>query len=346
MDLTEAEAEKPAFDRSPYVKRIRDVFIREQSNPILAPEAMPFPCKAVCNPGAVEFEGDVLLLLRIIDENDRSRLVVARSKDGVKDWRVEAEPLLKGEEWYDEWGCEDPRITYLADRGEYVIVYVGYSHFGAGVCLATTKDFKTVARLGMVLHPYNKDAALFPERIAGKYRLLHRPTMSRLEDVWISESDDLLHWGTPYNVLEESDRPGWEGGKIGAGPPPFMGGQDWVLMYHGVERKDERWTYRVGIVTLHKDAPQNVVRAWPEWVFGPQESYEFDDKGQGIVFPTGLIERGGKLMMYYGAGDRSVGLAVADLEALRQIGHEFLQASEPDREENVEFHDNGPGDRV
>ncbi len=339
-------AEKPAIDPAPYFQRIRDVFLRESTNPILTPEAMPFPCKAVCNPGAVEFDGDVLLLLRVIDENDRSSLVVARSKDGVSNWQVEGQPLLKGQEWYDEWGCEDPRITYLADRDEYVIVYVGFSHFGAGVCLATTKDFKTATRLGMVLHPYNKDAALFPERIGGKYRLLHRPTMARLEDVWISESDDLLHWGTPYNVLQESDRPGWEGGKIGAGPPPFLGGADWVLIYHGVERMDERWTYRVGIAALHRDAPQNVVRAWPEWVFGPQEPYEFDAKGQGIVFPTGLIERDGNLMMYYGAGDRSVGLATAELEALRKIGHEFLQISVSQSKESGDSQDDRPGQRV
>ncbi len=286
------------------------------------------PCKAVCNPGATEFDGDVLLLLRIINPDDLSVLVVARSKDGIRDWRIEDAPLLAPADWYDEDGCEDARITYLPDRELYAITYVGYSRLGAGVCLALTEDFRSVERLGMVIHPYNKDATLLPERIDGKYRLLHRPTIAPQEDIWMSESEDLIHWGRPRCVMQESARPGWQGGKIGAGPAPHRVTDGWLLLYHGVERKDERWTYRTGIALLDPSAPEKVVRHWPEWVFGPEKPYEVDDKGQGIVFPTGLIERDGKLMMYYGAGDRSVGVATADMTSLRQIGEEYRRASE------------------
>ena len=328
-----------------FAGRLRELYVREPRNPILKPEDMPMPCKAVCNPGAVEFEGDVLLLLRVIGHDDHSTLVVARSQNGVTDWRIEEEPLLKAEHWYDEWGCEDPRVTWMEDRQQFVIVYVGYSRFGAGVCLATTEDFKTATKLGMAIHPYNKDAALLPERIDGKYRLFHRPTMGRFEDIWVSESEDLIHWGMPFNVMQQSDRPGWQGGKIGCGPPPFMGGEDWVMVYHGVERADDHWVYRVGMAALQRDAPQNVVRAWPEWVFGPQEPYEFDDRGQGIVFPTGQVHRDGKLMLYYGAGDRSVALVTASLEGLRQVGHDILQTEAPAPAQPGGFHENRPEER-
>lgn len=324
--LASSAVGEPSPDPAPYIQRARELFERAPNNPILGVSDMPMACKAVCNPGAIEFEGDVLLLLRVIDEEDHSSLVVARSQNGVDGWRIEKEPLLSGAEWYDEWGCEDARITYLADRAEYVIVYAGSSHFGASVCLATTKDFKTVERIGIVIHPYNKDAVLFPERIDGKYRLLHRPTIAPHEDIWVSESDDLVHWGHPKNVLQESDRPGWKGGKIGAGPPPYVGVHGWVLIYHGVERKDDKWTYRVGMAVLDREHPQRIVRQWPDWVMNPQEAYEFDEKGQGIVFPTGVIRRGGKLLIYYGAGDRSVGLAIADEASLRGVSDEFEKA--------------------
>ena len=322
MDL----AEGPPNPSTDLVARVRDLLERAPNNPIIRPEDVPIPCKAVLNPGAVEFEGDVLLLLRVIDPEDRSHLVVARSANGVDGWRIERAPLLSGGEWYDEWGCEDPRITYLADRQEYAIVYAGSSHFGASVCLATTKDFRSVTRLGMVIHPYNKDAALFPERIEGKYRLLHRPTIAPHEDIWVSESDDLVHWGRPKNVLQESDRPGWQGGKIGAGPPPFRDEHGWVLVYHGVERKDDKWTYRVGVVTLEADSPQRIVHHLSDWIFAPREPYEFDPKGQGIVFPSGLVHREGRMLMYYGAGDRSVGLAIGDLAKLRALREEYPES--------------------
>ena len=173
-----------------------ELFERSPANPILQAGDMPFPCKAVCTPAACRVDGETLLLLRAIDTEGRSHLVVARSQDGIGGWRVEDPPLLspdQADEWYETLGCEDPRITYLADEGEHIIAYVGVSNQGAGVCLATTKDFRSVSRLGLVIHPYNKDAALFPRRIGGRYLLLHRPTAGPLENIWLSESEDLRH---------------------------------------------------------------------------------------------------------------------------------------------------------
>ena len=121
------DAPENTTDEGSVTQRLRDVFVRETTNPIIEPEDIPLQAKAVCNPGATEFEGDVLLLLRVIGHDDHSCLLVARSKDGITDWRYDAEPLMKGQEWYDEWGCEDARITYVPDRGEYVIAYAGLS---------------------------------------------------------------------------------------------------------------------------------------------------------------------------------------------------------------------------
>lgn len=325
----EGPLERSDASAGPYVERIRELFVRVGGGPILTAKDMPFENKGVLNPGAAEVEGETLLLLRVIRPDNRSMLVVARSADGVGDWRVESKPLIEPSEWYDVDGCEDPRITYLADRDEYAITYVGVSRMGAGVCLALTKDFRTVERLGLVLHPYNKDAMLLPERVRGKYRLLHRPTAGPREDVWMSESEDLLHWGHPENVIEEDDRPGWQHGKVGAGAPPIRGKIGWFLVYHGVElARQDHWIYRTGIAILDPEEPSKVLRHWPDWVFGPQEPYEFDEKGQGIVFPTGLLVKEGRLRMYYGAGDLNVGLATADVEMMRRIGEEFHRAQE------------------
>lgn len=308
-----------------YVERARALFVREPTNPILKPTDMPFSCKAVCNPAACLIDGEVLLLLRVIDNSDRSHLYVARSADGIHGWRIEPTPLLSpdiGAGWYDDWGCEDPRITYLEERAEYVITYVGYSRYGAGVCLATTKDFVTATRLGMAIHPYNKDAALFPRKIGGKYQLLHRPTAGPLENIWISESDDLMHWGSPRCVLEEADQPGWDSGKVGAGPPPMEVSDGWFLIFHGVMQVEDSWEYRFGMALLDKDDPSKLLKRWPEWLFGPEEPYEMRPNSGGVVFPTGLIEKNGRLLVYYGAGDTTVALAIADSEILHQFGHE------------------------
>ena len=315
---------------APYITRARELFVREPSNPILTPSDMPFSCKAVCNPAATLVDGEVLLLLRVIDEKDRSHIHVARSADGITDWRIETEPLLSPNDadagWYDNWGCEDPRITYLEELAEYVITYVGYSRYGAGVCQALTQDFVTAKRRGMAIHPYNKDAVLFPRKIGGRYLMLHRPTSGPLENIWISESDDLLHWGNPRCVLEEADQPGWDSGKVGAGPPPLEVHDGWFLIFHGVMQVRDSWEYRFGLALLDKEDPSKMLRRWPEWVFGPQEPYEMRGDNPGVVFPTGLVIKDDKILVYYGAADTSVALATAKIEMLRQFRQEVPQA--------------------
>lgn len=325
----EGRMEKPvAPDLEPFVERARETFVRCERNPILTPADMPFPCKAVCNPGACLFEGETLLLLRVIDDDNHSHLHVARSKDGVTDWRIEKEALLtprQGAAWYDDWGCEDPRITYMPECGEYMIVYVGWSRLGAGVCLASTRDFRTAERMGLMIHPYNKDAALFPRKIDGQYHLLHRPTAGPLENIWVSRSDDLIHWGDPRCVLEESDQPGWDSGKVGTGPPPIETTHGWLLIYHGVQQVDNGWEYRCGMAMLDKDDPSKVLGRWPAWIFGPKEPYEFQGNKPGIVFPTGLVVRDHTQYVYYGAADTCIGLATAKIDMLQQLRNELSE---------------------
>jgi beta-1,4-mannooligosaccharide/beta-1,4-mannosyl-N-acetylglucosamine phosphorylase len=318
----EYQSEEPL---DPYLDRARGLFQRHPDNPILTPEDMPFACRSVCNPGVCRIDDEVLLLLRVIKADERSHLHVARSADGIGGWRIETTPLLSPDidaAWYDDRGCEDPRITYLEDRCEYIITYVGVSRFGSGVCLASTKDFRTVTRLGMAIHPYNKDAVLFPRRFNGKYRMLHRPTAGPLENIWISESEDLIHWGNPCCVLEERDQPGWDSGKVGAGPPPFEVNGGWALIFHGVMQVDGGWEYRFGWALLDRDAPNKVVYRFPEWVFGPVAPYEKNGDKPGIIFPTGTLLTDDTLSVYYGAADTCVALATARRSDLRDFRRE------------------------
>ena len=300
----------------------RELFTRSPKNLILQAGNMPFPCKAVCNPAACLVDGQTLLLLRAIDNEDHSHLVVAWSKDGIGGWKMQDLPLLspgQADAWYETWGCEDPRITYLADEDLHVIAYVGTSEQGAGVCLATTKDFQSVSRLGLVIHPYNKDAALFPRKVGGRYPLLHRPTAGPLENIWLSESEDLIHWGKPVCVLQEDQQPGWDSGKVGAGPTPIETPDGWLLVFHGVQLEASGWLYRVGLALLDLDNPSRVIAEAHNWVFGPTEPYELRGEKPGIVFPTGAVVQDGDMRLYYGAADTSVAVASARMDDLLQV---------------------------
>lgn len=304
-----------------------ELFERSEFNPIIKPSDIPYPCDTVCNPGAVMFEGETLLLLRVIDQIGGSHITVARSQNGETDWRIADEPFLAPTDRnlpYEVYGCEDPRISFLEDRGEYVITYTGFSPLGAGVCIATTKDFVHVERFGLTLAPNNKDASIFPRKINGRYFMLHRPALGSMEHIWLAESEDLVHWGKPWMIIEERGGPWWDGEKVGGGPPAIETPDGWLVIFHGVQQTSHGPIYRVGCALLDLNDPRKVIRRLPRWIFGPKASYESSGLIPGVVFPTGAIVNGDDIRLYYGAADTRIAMARGKvstlLHALRESG--------------------------
>ena len=294
------------------------LFTRADQNPVLTASQLPYPANAVFNPGAAQVDGEVVLLVRVEDMRGISTLHVARSRDGLGGWTFDAEPLLSPHPDHPEeiWGCEDPRLTWLEDEQEWAIAYTAYSQRGPLVALATTTDFRSVRRLGPVMPPEDKDAALFPRRFGGRWAMIHRPTPLRGgAHIWLSYSPDLRHWGDHSLLLEAREGAWWDAGKIGLGPPPLLTSEGWLMLYHGVHLTSAGPIYRVGLALLDTDDPTIVLRRSQGWVFGPHAVYEREGDVPQVVFPCGwLIDPSGdRLLMYYGAADTSVGVATASL---------------------------------
>ncbi|HYM83085.1 MAG TPA: glycosidase, partial [Candidatus Dormibacteraeota bacterium] len=192
------------------------LFERTDANPILTPADVPYPANAVFNPGAARVGDQTVLLVRGEDLRGISQLHVARSADGVSGWRFDPLPLLRSDmDRHPEeiWGCEDPRLTWLAERDEWAIAYTAYSRRGPLVSLAMSRDFATVQRLGPAMPPEDKDAALFPRRFGGRWAMIHRPAPLRGgAHMWISFSPDLRHWGDHTLLLEARDGAWWDAG--------------------------------------------------------------------------------------------------------------------------------------
>ena len=153
---------------------------RYKGNPILKPkEENEWESKAVFNCAAVSENGKVHLLYRAIGEYEKyiSKLGYAVSEDGYNFKRFD-EPVFEPKEFYEPHGCEDPRLTRIGDT--FYITYTAmskraFSGSGNRVALASTKDFKSFERFGVVLPDMeDKNAVLFPEKINGKYVMFHR----------------------------------------------------------------------------------------------------------------------------------------------------------------------------
>jgi len=301
---------------------MKPVFRRSDKNPILTARGMPFAAGAVYNPGATEQGDEVVLLLRVENAAGRSSIHVARSKNGVIDWRIEPEPILAHglPEWpYESWGCEDPRVVYLAEEECWYMTYTAYSPAGAAVAIARSSDLCTAERIGLIFSPNNKDAALFPRqfngRFNGRWAVLHRPDAGGgIENIWSAYSPDLVHWGQPHCVLTEGSGPAWDAVGVGAGPPPILTEYGWLLIYHGVKRYAGQLVYRAGVAMLDKDQPHKLIARAPNSIFQAEASYEKSGFLPNVVFPTGLLRRGDELWMYYGAADTCTCLAVAKIE--------------------------------
>jgi predicted GH43/DUF377 family glycosyl hydrolase len=293
------------------------LFLRSDANPILTTADLPYPANSIFNPGAARVGDETIVLARVEDLRGISHLHVARSADGVSGWRFDPEPLLRPDvEHHPEeiWGCEDPRLTWMPEREEWAIAYTAYSRRGPLVSLATSRDFRTVRRLGPVMPPEDKDAALFPRRFDGRWAMVHRPTPLRGgAHMWISYSPDLRHWGDHSFLLEARDGGWWDAGKIGLGPPPLETPEGWLVLYHGVRTTPDGPIYRVGLALLDLEDPRILLNRTDEWIFGPVAPYEVTGDVGRVVFPCGWIldEAADSLAIYYGAADTSIGLATA-----------------------------------
>jgi predicted GH43/DUF377 family glycosyl hydrolase len=296
-----------------------DLFRREPTNPIIRAGDLPIPANSVFNPGATRVDAETLLLVRAEDLSGISHLLVARSSDGVSNWRFEPRPLISPDPQLhpeETWGCEDARLTRLDARSLWAITYTAYSRRGPLVALALTEDFRSITRIGPVLPPENKDSALFPRQIGGRWAMINRPTPGQGgAGLWLSWSLDLKYWGDHALLLEPRDGPWWDSGKVGLGPPPLETAEGWLIMYHGVHVTPGGPIYRAGLALLDLDDPTLVKRRSSERVLAPTATFErVGDVGQ-VVFPCGWTADADndRLNVYYGAADTSVGLVTASI---------------------------------
>ena len=303
--------------------RARELFNRHPANPILTAEDWPYPVNAVFNPAAAQVGATTVLVARVEDLSGTSHLSVARSDNGVDGWSVDPEPLLAAAEGVEseQWGFEDARVVFAPELERWVITCTAYGPAGPAVYLATTRDFTTAERHGIIRQPEDKNAALLPERIDGKWILFHRAKTeygAARGEILLSRSDDLVSWSAPERVMQPREGAWWDSLRIGIGPPPLRTEHGWLVIYHGVKETIAGGIYRVGLALTDLHEPTRVLRRLPGWILGPLTDDERSGDVPNVVFPCGLVHdtKSDEIRLYYGAADTSISLATAPLEEL------------------------------
>jgi predicted GH43/DUF377 family glycosyl hydrolase len=231
-----------------------------------------------------------------------SHLRVARSRDGVH-FVVDSEPALAPGTLVEEYGCEDARLTWL--EGRCWATYVTPSRLGIATSLASTEDFRSFRREGLLFLGDHKDVALFPERVGGRYWALTRPmpaSFARVHGIWLAESPDLSHWGGHMPLA--LPRPGrWDCTRTGASAVPCRTAAGWLVLYHGV---DQAGRYCMGGLLLDGDDPRRVLARSPEPILAPDAPFERAGFYGNVVLSCGAVPldpAGRRLRLYYGAAD-------------------------------------------
>jgi len=299
-------------------------WVRVTNDPIVSPRGSGFESAGTFNPAVVKHNGEFVMLYRAQDEQGRSSLGFASSRDGVHFHRRPA-PVMSGEEPYEKGGgVEDPRLTKIGNL--YYLTYTGYNnvdgvgpkHQDAQLCQATSSDLIHWKRHGVIMPAYHgewnvgwtKSGAILPKKINGKYWMYYLGDAAKQgSQMGVAFSTDLEHWTDALDHPILSSRPGmFDSQVVEPGPPPILTGKGILLIYNGA---DDKLVYRTGWVLFDKKDPTRVLSRSEEPLFVPVEEWEKVGQVPNVVFVEGLVREGKRWHLYYGSADKYVGVASA-----------------------------------
>ncbi len=317
MDVSVVPQEVTAY---PPAKQL----VRYPKNPILIPIREHYwESRYVLNTAALRIKDKVYLFYRAFGDDEISRIGLAIT-DGYQVLERLPEPIFSPLYEHEEKGCEDPRVV-LMDNNIYML-YTAYDGEVAQIAAASIgvedfleRRFERWQRIGLAFDGvWNKDAILFPEKIKNKYVIYHRIEPS----VWVSCLDELsfpVPKETHSIILGPRSGRMWDSLKIGAGTQPIKTVYGWLMIYHGVDRDR---VYRLGVMLVDYNHPERLLYRSPNPVLSPELEFEVGDADSwvpNVVFTCGavaaqdkeILEDDDELLVYYGAADTYIGLAMA-----------------------------------
>jgi predicted GH43/DUF377 family glycosyl hydrolase len=312
---------------------------RSEDNPILSQNPNhPWEAGAAFNWSPVKSGKDVFVVYRAMSESDlmdpnhlrMSVVGVAKRKDDHL--YTDRQVLISPEEYWEKYGCEDPRVTKL--NGKFYIFYTAISKFpftpdGIKIAVGITKDFKKIDERHLVT-PFNAKAmALFPSKIKGKMAALltvnpdHPPSeiayveFDEEKEIWSKE-----FWENWYKDLDKHTLPirRNNGDQVELGSAPLKTEKGWLVFYSHIQNYNGGGPRVFGVEALLLDLenPRKIIgrTIWP--ILVPETHYERFGLVNDIVFPSGALIEKDEVKIFYGAADTHCATATVDLESLLQ----------------------------
>ena len=314
---------------------------RSAHNPILKPGGNPWTAEAVFNPAVAVLGNRTHLIYRAVGMDGVSRLGYASSPDGIVFDHILPYPMYVARNPHNlsadrrryspvmypsggSWGgCEDPRMVNIEGR-----VYVTFNMFEdwklrVAVIAMDEEDFlaerfdKWEGPIILSHSDRDKNWVLFPEKIRGRFAILHSIIGEDDNRVRVEYVDDLAELAQrkfkspdPQKIPDKTIA--WHVHTRSAGPPPLKTEKGWLVFYHANDRENHK--YKLGAMLLDINDPTKVLYRSASPVLCPDAPYENHGK-PGIVYAGGAVVRNGTLFVYYGGADKVVCVATAPLDA-------------------------------
>jgi predicted GH43/DUF377 family glycosyl hydrolase len=222
-------------------------------------------------------------------------------------------------------GCEDPRAVFI-DGDIYLTFNIfdmanGWRWDSMRVAVVSInekdllnkkwrwKNFSYLSHKG----DRQKNWVLFPEKFNGKFAIFNNLDKGDPDRVFVSYVNNLDTTETP--TIKDAPDPqvlpdhivAWHKRTRSAASPPIKTKDGWLLLYHAMDKSDGD-RYKLGAMLLDLKDPSKVIYRAQNPILEPDEWYENDWK-PGIIYANGSVVKNGRLFVYYGGGDKYVGVA-------------------------------------
>jgi 4-O-beta-D-mannosyl-D-glucose phosphorylase len=288
---------------------------------------------AVFNVGAMEWKGGVVLMARVEGADRKSFFAVAESASGIDRFRFWDFPVTMPTGDDPETNVYDMRLTahqdgwiyglFCAERKDPNAAPGDLSSAVAQCGIARTRDLKAWERLDDLRTPsaQQRNCVLHPEFIDGKYAFYTRPQDSFIE----AGRGGGIGWGLAESmehavIAEETimDRREYHAineVKNGLGPAPIRTDKGWLHLAHGVRNTAAGLRYVLYCFLCDLGEPYKVI-AKPGGYFLAPEGEERVGDVSNVAFSNGWVQRGGEVLIYYGASDTRTYVAATTVDRL------------------------------
>lgn len=306
--------------------------LNSETNPYLM-ERLGVNC--ALNPGAIELNGKIYMIVRVEGIDRKSFFAVAESETGVDNFKFWDFPAVIPETEDPDMNIYDMRLIKHEDGCIYGLfcterkdpkVPAGDTSSAVAQCgIVRTMDLKTWERLPDIKtkSQQQRNVVLHPEFVNGKYALYTRPSdgfmdvgmaggigwglCDSMENAELKEVETIIE-PKVYHTIKES--------KNGMGPAPIKTEKGWLTIAHGVRGTAAGLRYVLYAFLAKTDKPWEITHRPGGYFMAPEGDERVGDVSN-VLFCNGIVAKeNGDVLIYYASSDTRCHVATTTVDKL------------------------------